>query len=191
MNPWPFPPTIKNARVMVFVDGENLAIRYGKLLGGVRPVSHVTYEPNVFVWSELLNMADHVTCEVVRCHYYTTVEGDEPKRRTIHERLQELSVQAPHVFHKPRSTSSKQVDVSLTVDMLNHAHRRNYDAAVLVAGDADYIPLVKSVIDSGRRVFLWFVSSGLSPDLRRSVDHFYDLDKVLLNEHAQPDFGRH
>ncbi len=64
MNPWPFPDTIKNARVMVFVDGENLAVRYGKLLGDKPPCSHVTYEPNVFVWSELLNMAHHLTCDL-------------------------------------------------------------------------------------------------------------------------------
>jgi hypothetical protein len=37
--------------VMMFVDGENLAIRYGSLLQNTSPVSHIVYEPSVFVWS--------------------------------------------------------------------------------------------------------------------------------------------
>jgi hypothetical protein len=47
-----FPPHTKHdARVMVFVDGENLAIRYGAILGEDKPQQHVAFERNVFVWS--------------------------------------------------------------------------------------------------------------------------------------------
>ena len=83
---------------------------------------------------------------------------------------------------------SKQVDISLAVEMLSHAHRGNYDAAVLVAGDGDYVPLVDAVAAAGRRVFLWFVKDGLSAVLRRRVDHFYDLGRVLFDEHADRHF---
>ena len=42
---------------MVFVDGENLSIRFGKMLNasGRQVPKHVNYEPNVFVWSVGLN----------------------------------------------------------------------------------------------------------------------------------------
>ena len=64
--------------------------------------------------------------------------------------------------------------------MLSHAFRKNYDIAVLVAGDEDYVPLVKAVMSEGRRVVIWFLSDGLSPKLVDAADHFFDLDVVLF-----------
>jgi len=65
--------------------------------------------------------------------------------------------------------------------MFTHAHRRNYDIAVLVAGDEDYLPLVEAVKGEGRQVVLWFVQDGLSAALQRSADHFWDLGKLLFS----------
>jgi uncharacterized LabA/DUF88 family protein len=64
--------------------------------------------------------------------------------------------------------------------MLTHAHRGNYDLAVLVAGDEDYVPLVQAVMAEGKRVAVWFLQDGLSDALRLEADHFYDLANVLL-----------
>jgi uncharacterized LabA/DUF88 family protein len=60
--------------------------------------------------------------------------------------------------------------------MLTHASRKHYDIAVLVAGDADYVPLVRAVKSEGPRVHVWFVSNGLSPVLRREADYFVNID---------------
>jgi len=48
--------------------------------------------------------------------------------------------------------------------MLSHAFLNNYDVATLIAGDADYVPLVEEVKRLGKVVYvLFFVSNGLSP----------------------------
>jgi hypothetical protein len=48
-------PGIDNTRVIIFADGENLAIRYGALLAkysiSIQPQSW--YLPNVYVWADL------------------------------------------------------------------------------------------------------------------------------------------
>jgi uncharacterized LabA/DUF88 family protein len=62
-----------------------------------------------------------------------------------------------------------------------HATRKHYDAAVLVAGDEDYVPLVEAVQGEGARVYVWFVSNGISRALRMAADYYVDLDDVLLN----------
>jgi uncharacterized LabA/DUF88 family protein len=173
---------------MTYVDGENLAIRYGTMLGESSPFGHVSFERNVYVWSALLNMDAHVTVNTVRRYYYTTVAGDECRRNRIHDLLQSQGIQNPRVFHKDKAKGSKRVDISLCVDMLLQAHAGNYDAAVLVAGDEDYVPLVEAVKAQGRQVFSWFVSSGLSPHLKRASDHFFNLDEVLLDEKAPRNF---
>ena len=100
------------------------------------------------------------------------------------EKLKNIGIEAPRVFKKNKTRGSKQVDISLSVDMLTHASRKNYDVAVLAAGDEDYVPLVDAVMAEGRRVCLWFVEKGLSPLLKNRVDHFYSLEHILLDENA-------
>lgn len=171
---------------MVFVDGENLAIRYGHALGGVSPLPHVAYRKDVYVWSSLLNMERHATCDTVRRHYYTSTTGSSEERECVREELSKLGLETPRVFQRHKQRGSKQVDISLCVDMLTHAHRKNYDVAVLVAGDEDYVPLVEAVAAEGRRVCLWFLEDGLNPVLRNSADYFYDLGAgVLFRENAE------
>ena len=179
--PYPYPAEIKNSRVMVFIDGENLAIRYANLLGENKPFDHVQFEKDIYVWSPLLDLSSHLTVNTVRRYYYSSVRGDENRRISIHEKLNGLGIQSPRVFPKNKTRGSKQVDISLSVEMLSHAHYGNYDAAVLVAGDEDYIPLVEDVKAQGKQVFIWFVKDGLSPALRRSADYYFDLGEILLN----------
>ena len=160
-----FPKVYTNAvPSMVFVDGENLAIRYGHLLqsNSVTAPNHVFYSPEVYVWSIGLNNICYHN-GVVRRHYYTSIQGDSDKITETIDSLKTAGIEAPNVFKKTKSKGSKRVDISLATDMLSHAARKNYEIAVLVAGDEDYVPLVEAVKNEGRRVVLWFVSDGLSP----------------------------
>ena len=187
--PYPFPDYIKSARAMIFVDGENLAIRFKAELAGRKPLEHVVYEPDVFVWSEYLSMREHRHCEVIRRHYYTSVTGADAKQLEIASRLREVGIEAPEIFKRTESRGSKQVDIALATDMLAHGFRHNYDVAVLVAGDEDYVPLVRALKAAGRRVFLWFVEDGLSKALRREADYFYNVGRILLNPRAPLHWG--
>lgn len=175
-----FPNNIRESRVMIFIDGENLAIRYQEMLGGNSPFDHVNHLTNVFIWSHFLNFETHATCEIVRRYYYTSIKGSADKIAEIAEQLKSIGIEAPRVFKKHKTRGSKQVDISLSVDMLTHASRKNYDVAVLVAGDEDYVPLVDAVMAEGQRVCLWFVEKGLSPLLKNQVDHFYSLEHILF-----------
>ena len=175
---------LRNARTMVFVDGENLAIRYRAALDGRPLPSHVQYDPDVLVWSPYANIPPAVV-EVVRTYYYTSVGQDEPRRREVEDRLKGLGIGAPRVFPKEKGKRSKRVDISLATDMLSHAHRGHYDVAILVAGDEDYVPLVQAVMAEGRRVVVWFFANGLSRDLRLAADHYYDIGGILLTASDQ------
>lgn len=172
---------------MVFVDGENLTKRYRDLRKQRDKVVHLEssewYEPDVFLWSEILNqLCDHVG--VIRKHYYTSAVGSDENLKVIEDQLKAAGIEAPHVFKRPKSGSnrpSKGVDISLAVDMLSHANRKNYDLAILIAGDADYVPLVRAVKAEGSRVFIWFFDEhyGLSRELRMSADHYAEISIVF------------
>lgn len=172
------------ARVMYFVDGENLAIRYGAILKetGRSPAPQVVYEPNILVWSPQLNEDGH---GVIRKHYYTSVPDDGVRIQQTEAKLKSVGIEAPRVFRKDKDKGSKRVDISLSSDMLLHATRRHFDIAVLVAGDEDYVPLVRAVQGEGARVHVWFVSSGISPALQQVSDAFLDITYVLCAEQSK------
>ena len=167
---------------MVFVDGENLAIRYGNLLKkkNVAPKGHVIHIPNVFTWSFKLNPIPVV--DVIRRYYYTSVQGDDPLLAEIDKAIKDAGIEAPRVFRKDKAKGSKRVDITLATDMLLHAVRKHYNIAFLVAGDEDYVPLVRAVQSEGARVHVWFVSDGISPALQHAADAFVDLDPFFLED---------
>ena len=67
----------------------------------------------------------------------------------------------------------------LAVDMLVGAHRLIYDLAVLVAGDADFVPVVEEVRREGRMVLVVANRASLSDGLRRSADRAHELNDDL------------
>ena len=176
-----FPYTWDLARAMIFVDGENLAIRYGAMLKERKesPRSDIVCVPNILAWSTLLNPR-HGTPAVMRKYYYTSVQGDRDKVKEIEEKLKDVGIETPRVFKKTKDKGSKGVDIALSTDMLLHATRKHYDVAVLVAGDEDYVPLVRAVQGEGARVYVWFISNGLSPALRMVADCYVNLDEFLF-----------
>ncbi len=167
---------------MMFIDGENLAIRYKNAISGDQPLPHVEVLEDVYVWSRVANIPHHTHCEVMRKYYYTAVQGDEDKIRDVERKLKDLGIEAPKVFKKVKGRSSKRVDITLATDMLTHANRGNYDIAILVAGDADYVPLVQAIKGEGRRVVVWFFESGggLSDKLQMEADYFSDISWFFL-----------
>lgn len=173
-----------NARVMYFVDGENLAIRFGAFLqeSGRSPEAQAVYVPNVLVWSHLLNEEGHV---VIRKYYYTSVPNDGVRIQDAEAKLKSVGIEAPRVFHKSRAKGSKQVDISLATDMLIHATRHHFDIAVLVAGDEDYVPLIRAVQAEGSRVHVWFVSKGINPALQNAADSYLDITHIISSPASQ------
>lgn len=76
-------------RVMVFVDGENLAIRYGAMLDGAAPLPHIVYEKDVYVWSRKCNIGERVA-DVIRRFYFTSADQDELRRQRVFQALKDV-----------------------------------------------------------------------------------------------------
>ena len=188
--------------MMIFIDGENLLLRYeamreerGEPSGprdalnlGASP--QVTYVPGRYVWHPL-TAAVHGH-EIIRATYYTHVVGDVNKVKEINTALAALhfdkhwASESPHtltpwIFHKKKdSKKEKTVDVKMTVDILTHVHHDNVDSVYLVTGDGDFLPVIKEAVHSGKNVYLAALSSGLHPDLKNYVDDFRDLDPLYF-----------
>lgn len=163
----------------MFIDGENLSIRYKAMFADRDPADHVVYLPDVYLWTDYGNLAYYHQINVLRKNYYTCLRGDADKIENAQDALKQVGIENPQVFKKNGTGRSKKVDISLAVDLVNHAYRDNFDIAILVAGDEDYIPVVDSVKQAGKRVVLWFIDNGLSRNLKISSDHYFDMGHWL------------
>lgn len=177
---------------MLFVDGENLTIRAQKIAaenGIVLAERHSHYVKDYLIWlnsgpgtAQIFQSRNRLLDYAVRAYFYTSVVGDEQFLDAVRNQLRGLGFD-PIVFKKDSAQKkTKGVDIALTKDMLSHAFRNNYQTAILVAGDGDYVPLVEEVKRLGKRVYVWFFASeGLNPALRLAADQFFDITGIFIN----------
>lgn len=77
-----------------------------------------------------------------------------------------------------RSAAEKGVDAAMVTDLLSLAWQDAYDVAILVSGDADYIPAVEYVQDQGRKVInaAW---NRHAHELKRKCWGSFSLDRLV------------
>lgn len=182
-------------RWMLFVDGENFTIRAQNLARAKNIVlkQGPQYQRDIFVWfpgvHPIVDLIENNTLQerAIRAYYYTSVFGDDQLVASVKNSLWKLGFQ-PEVFKKKRKgDKAKGVDIALTKDVLSHTFLDNYDVAVLIAGDGDYVPLIQEVKRLGKLVYLlFFEEEGLSPELRLESDDFIDLTRTFARTWERP-----
>ena len=189
--------TERHIRAMTFVDGENLCIQGERIAkeNGLRLADGKYYRKSTFLcfkeggsvalrWGfcnihNLYPILGYHPNEV-RGYYYTSYVGTHEQGEYIASQLHSLGYE-PKLFKKNRQRErSKGVDISLATDVLSHAFRDNFDIAVIVAGDGDYVPLVEEVKRCGKTVLLQFFACGLNPKLKLAADGFSDVTSTFL-----------
>jgi len=95
------------------------------------------------------------------------------------------------VFDRNAANKEKQVDTSLATlmveDCYTHMKPERHDMAILVAGDGDFIPPVRSVQNRGLKVRVVFWRHGTSRALREAADEFLELDSYFDQLTRVPD----
>ncbi len=79
-----------------------------------------------------------------------------------------------------RRKKQKEVDVLLAVDMLTHAFYKNMTAAILVAGDRDFRPVVESLVRLGTHVHLVNNPKAVAKGLLHEADESTELTPTML-----------
>ena len=89
------------------------------------------------------------------------------------------------VVYLGKRIGEKGVDVGIAVDMI--AKVKDYDAGILISGDADYMPAIAYIKDQLKYFYQFSLAKGippsirhLSPWLRGVVDSFQYFDEVAL-----------
>lgn len=80
----------------------------------------------------------------------------------------------------------KEVDVSIAVDMLTHAIADNYDVAILISGDRDFIPAIHAVQNLGKRVEVAAFRDTVSDVTTQVADRYTDLSMIPMVDYYPP-----
>jgi len=166
-------------RWMLFVDGENLTIRAQEIAKGkgIEVQNGPYFQKDTYIWPELMVQMQIILrgtkiSPPLRSYYYTSVVGDDAKLSEIRTLLWRIGFH-PEVFKKHKNRKSKGVDITLTKDILFHAFMDNYDMAVLVTGDADYLPVIEEIKRQGKILYLVFLEeTEMDQNLILSADMF-------------------
>lgn len=170
-----------NDRVMVFIDGSNL---YHSLKA---------YFKRTDIDMGKLSQKLLEKRRLIRIYYYNARVGrkEEPERYRDQQNFFN-SVQAiPYIelrigrlvyMNWPSAPPyEKGVDIQLTTDLLTHSFKNNYDVAILVAGDSDYVGALQAVKDNGKNVEVaLFGKEQTSRPLREVADRIITLDGRFL-----------
>lgn len=72
----------------------------------------------------------------------------------------------------------KGVDTLIAVDMLVGAFTKLFSVAILIAGDADFVPVLNEVRRQGVMVVVAAWENSISQELKRAADRFYPLEPL-------------
>jgi uncharacterized LabA/DUF88 family protein len=159
-------------RVMMFIDLQNI-------LRSVEAIGTMKFSLDLYALAIQLTG----TRQLVGAYVFDTRMpfGVEDRLRRFHDRLRYLGfrVVARESFDEQRQ-QQKEVDVALACELVAHAFKNNYDVAILVSGDRDFIPAIQHAQLSGKRVEVAAFANSASTEIRRSADRFHQLETMPL-----------
>jgi uncharacterized LabA/DUF88 family protein len=174
-------------KVCIFFDGQNFYRSLQRFDDNLR----VDYD-RLAVW--ITQAVGGAAATFGGAYYYVGVSSDAPQMVEGFLKGLELrpgyfvkreprvrrSVRCPACGAENEYTTEKRVDTRLVADLIHHAANDNFDAAVLVSGDDDFVPAVEAVNSLGKQVWVatWSAEE-LSSDLRvRCFGHIHLSDGI-------------
>ncbi|MEK6926087.1 MAG: NYN domain-containing protein [Nanoarchaeota archaeon] len=171
---------MNNQRVAIFIDGSNLY--------------HNLKRFNIKTKFEEIIRRVETKRKVTDIFYYTALldKSINEERYKEHKRFLDKIKNIPN-FHVILCNLRKVVlkdgsvdftikgdDVYLATDLIKGAYENLYDIAIIVSGDADFIPAIKLVQKNGKMVINAFFPKSSSYLLRNCCDGSINLKKALL-----------
>ena len=105
---------------------------------------------------------------------------NDDSKRSFHNALkaQGFHVETRPLVERDGSFMEKGVDVMITTELLTHAFKDNFDIAVIVGGDQDYIVALKEVKREGKRIVLACFKNSFSNEIQDIADESIFIDTI-------------
>ncbi len=133
---------------------------------------------------------------LIRAYYYDAVVNQNAqeycKQKAYFDAIPENYFYTVRLGRAVRSSTKglkqKGVDILMSVDAVAKAHQNPYDTGIFLLGDADFIPLIESVKDAGRKTMLVYNEAHSSKKLVNCSDMrmlIADMDVRLFMKQPQ------
>lgn len=76
----------------------------------------------------------------------------------------------------------KEDDIHMAVDIVKGAFKNNYDTAIIVSGDGDFLPAVKAVQEENKKVENIYFKKTASFNLKRNCNKSFMLKRDILDK---------
>lgn len=189
-------PTPKFERTMFFIDGGYLRLSMKELYGDDK-IDYKTLRERLS--SETIEGG--IQPYLIRAYYYDAIpiEQSDPVYNTMKEYAAQIKDAGFYTIRLARLKQSnkqtendaddcaqkrykqKGVDVLLAIDMLQKAYENQYEWAMLLTGDDDFIDLVEAVKNTGKRVYGFYFEKHTSKELQDSFDKKIVITKQLAD----------
>lgn len=124
--------------------------------------------------SKLISVTASGNSHLIRAHFYDSpVANEKDSRHEWHElfrKTDQFELTLGGSTNDKGQKHQKGVDVKLAVDMVRFAAANIYDRAILIAGDADFIPAVEAVKEFGKQVRLFGIEGRTNARLLEKAD---------------------
>ena len=180
-----------DVRVMVFIDGGYVRSFLDEYLGH----HYVHYEKfGKFITNQVCSQ-ERLSGNLIRTYYYDAIPDERDaeqvedefkseilekirkKKEEVDEYLDRVDlydgveVRKGHlIISKKEKPRQKGVDTLVAIDMITKAYEGQFDLAILVGGDSDFIPLVNAVKSTGAKVCLAHFPVNHSAEYLRTFD---------------------
>lgn len=175
-------------KVSVFIDGNNFYFGLKKIYGNDAKLMDFSFEKFVnFIAGDR---------EVIKVYYYNA-PLDRTKNMDIYKKQQRFFEKLRKIpkfevilckLLKRRIAGTdkyyyvlKEDDIHMAGDMIKGAYEDEYDCAILVSGDGDFLPAVKIVRNRNKRVENVYFRKSASTNLRKNCDKSILLKKDILD----------
>lgn len=137
--------------------GKNILVRICYYNGSLkRQINPVIFQKQQRLFSRLRNIEN---CEVIICKRKPRTDGDGNEYHII-----------------------KADDVCLALDMLGDAYEDEYDEAILISSDGDFVPLIERVKRLGKEVAICYFGDCVSGELLKNTDNNLLINKKVLRK---------
>jgi len=193
-----YSPDEKLTRITVFYDGGFLA-NINDYYKYHHPKKSLLSIEGIHEFAALMvaekEKVDDKFCSVIEAHYFRgrfaaneARDNDLRKDREFDETLMKAGV-ITHYLVRDKKKGEAGIDVWFALEAFEAAVYKRFNVLVLIAGDADYIPLVRKLNSLGTRVMLlgWNIKFPDGTDrgaitnerLIKEVNYFVEVDKLI------------
>lgn len=170
---------------MVFIDGAYL-----------RKIMRDLFDDDKIDWAELRNFlvekvnesAEPFTANLVRIYYYDAqVAHGDPQHKPQSAYFDKIKLKKQYSLRLGQAVRGsegelrqKGVDILIAIDTLSKAYQNHFDTAIFLVGDRDFLPLIKAVKDTGKKIHGFYYTKATALELRLEFDFRHPLTKRVL-----------